>query len=73
MIMVVMGFSLLLLICLIIKGMVCNEKYISHLIMNRFFLFIPSFFCSHLLAAFVHTLMPHLHLYLVFANLIHVS
>ena len=70
MIMVVMGFSVLLMICLTIKGMVCNEN----LSMNRFFfLFIPSFFCSYLLAAFVHTLMPHLHPYLVFANFIHVS
>ena len=69
MIMVVMGFSVLLPICLTIKGMICNEN----LSMDRFFLFIPSFFCSYLLAAFVHTLMSHLHLYLVFANFIHLS
>ena len=40
MIMVVMGFSVLLLICLTIKGMVCNEN----LSMNRFFFFVHSFF-----------------------------
>ena len=39
MIMVVMGFSVLLLICLTIKGMICNEN----LSMDRFF-FVHSFF-----------------------------